>query len=869
LNNLGLLYDRLGNFAAAEQALVEALKIKKEVHGDDHPDTATSLNSLGYLYERMSDYARAEPMYVKALEIHKREYGAEDTRTALSLNNLGALYRAMGDYERAEPLCVAALEMRRKLLGEEHSDTAISRNNLALLYQNKGVYARAEPLFVKALEVNRQLHGDEHEYTALSLHNLGALYQMTGDFAQAEPLCAKALEIRQSLLGDEHPDTAVSRNNLAVLYQNMGDFDRAEPLYQKALDINRKIHGEDHPHTALCLNNLAPLYELMGQFDRAELLSRQALEIYQRHLQRTFDVQSERQQLAFSKTFRVDIDFYLSVAPHAGVDAATMYEPVLLWKGMIYSRRAQWQRLRRDAPKNLAGLFDEFQSLGVRLATLSSATPDPTNRDIWLRQIEELTVARERLEIELARQSVAFRQERKSANCTPQQLQQALPASVGLIDFLEYTHFSPAKERKEGFRAERRLLAFIVRQDRDVVRVDLGAVDALRDAAEAWRRSILAGGGRSGNQPAAGELPPQQFLREQIWLPLEEHLQGAETVLLSPDGLVSRIPLAALPGKMPGTYLLHEMSLAVIPVPQELPRLLESRPATATPDAPSMLLVGDVDFEADPGRVAIAKAAFKPLPGTGREVEVIGRLYQDRFATDKPQELRGPAATEAAFRAQAPRHRYVHVATHGFFADEATPTALDNEDIEPARPSMFIDEGQVRALHPGLLSGLALAGANRSRSIVSIDAKVAEGDQPEDDGILTALEVAGLDFSGVELVVLSACETSLGRVIEGEGVLGLQRAFQSSGALTCVTSLWKVEDRATQVFMEEFYRQLWTVKQDKLTALRKAQLAMLERYDRVQKIIVPRGADVPHDPDAYATNSPYFWAAFILSGDWR
>ena len=168
----------------------------------------------------------------------------------------------------------------------------------------------------------------------------------------------------------------------------------------------------------------------------------------------------------------------------------------------------------------------------------------------------------------------------------------------------------------------------------------------------------------------------------------------------------------------------------------------------------------------------------------------------------------------------------------------------------------------VAAQHPGLLSGIALAGANRGAE-----------DEQTDDGVLTAMEVASLNLGHVELVVLSACETGLGTVIRGEGVLGLQRAFQMAGARTAVTSLWKIDDAATQTMMIEFYRQLWDQRLGKAEALRQTQLAMLRRYDPGTSKLRPRGLKLVGDDDTPTAKPaglpPYHWAPFVLSGEWR
>ena len=167
----------------------------------------------------------------------------------------------------------------------------------------------------------------------------------------------------------------------------------------------------------------------------------------------------------------------------------------------------------------------------------------------------------------------------------------------------------------------------------------------------------------------------------------------------------------------------------------------------------------------------------------------------------------------------------------------------------------------VSGFHPDLFSGLVLAGANRP---------VEEG---QEDGILTALEVSEMDLSQVDLATLSACETGLGQTAGGEGLLGLQRAFQLAGAKTTVASLWQVPDRATQTLMSRFYENLWQRRMSKLEALREAQLWLIREAPK-QPELLGRGLafDSPSETKATARPgplSPFYWAAFVLSGDWR
>jgi CHAT domain-containing protein len=231
-------------------------------------------------------------------------------------------------------------------------------------------------------------------------------------------------------------------------------------------------------------------------------------------------------------------------------------------------------------------------------------------------------------------------------------------------------------------------------------------------------------------------------------------------------------------------------------------------------------------------------------------------IFERYFSHVKVRVLSGENATEAMFRREAPNYNWLHLATHGFFAPpELAPVLAASFDDNEHGSSVFSRLG-IWVAQPGLMSGIALSGSNTR----------AKAD--EDDGILTAVEVAGLDLGRAQLVVLSACETGLGAVAGGEGVLGLQRAFQLAGANTCVTSLWKVDEPATQVLMTEFYKNLWEKRLGRLDSLRAAQLAMLRQYNpKEQKL---RGLDLAEDNTMRPKRgSPHYWSAFVLSGDWR
>ena len=323
------------------------------------------------------------------------------------------------------------------------------------------------------------------------------------------------------------------------------------------------------------------------------------------------------------------------------------------------------------------------------------------------------------------------------------------------------------------------------------------------------------------------------------------------------------MPLGALPGRAAGSFLLEEIAVSVVPTLQQLPAVL-ARPAAGNPQDASLLLIGDVDYGGPPG-AASGDADQRAAPATGggvrwqfgkldnsfAEIASIERRFRRQFRGADVLTLDADLATESAFREAAGSRQWLHIATHGFFSPPQIKSALEATG-EPGRAT-GPDDSQpgLAAYHPGLLSGLALAGANQPPQ---------EG---QDDGILTALEVAALDLTSVDLAVLSACETGLGEVAGGEGVLGLQRAFQVAGVRTTVTSLWKVPDLATSLLMQRFYDNLWDKRMSKVEALREAQLWMLREGGTRGLVEVPAAADTKK------RLPPFFWAAFTLSGDWR
>ena len=498
------------------------------------------------------------------------------------------------------------------------------------------------------------------------------------------------------------------------------------------------------------------------------------------------------------------------------------YAQVLAWKGAVLYRQKLIRMLRQITNADDIRIWNEFQIVVTQLATQSLKVPHPDQTAAWLQQLADLTKQKEQLEVALSRHSTKFRKLQTQNRLTPNQLRASLPPNAALIDLLEFwrqvIEVQPSGAPKR--RLERRLAAHVVCVDRPIVAIDLGLAEPIDTAVDAWRRNFGKFGDREDN--------PGKALCRLIWDPIASHLQGATTVLISPDGVLAGIPWGALPGNEPNTYLLEERAIAVIPVPQLIPEILEAN--SDGKEEPSLLVIGNVDYGGSPGQaklVADARSAprgsggknslfgqWQSLPQTEPEIAAIERSFRNVFKFADVKELQADKATEEAFRIQASKHRFLHIATHGFFAQSEICSALATDktpDGSLGHPNL-LGERSVVGFNPGLLSGIVLAGAN------------LPPDPDRDDGILTALEVGSLDLRHVDLVTLSACETGLGETAGGEGVLGLQRAFQIAGARTTITSLWKVNDDATRALMTEFYRNLWEKRLPRIEALPAANL---------------------------------------------
>jgi CHAT domain-containing protein/Tfp pilus assembly protein PilF len=876
LGNLGTVVQARGDLAGAESYYDEALAMDRKLYPPErfprgHPDLGMSLNNKGFLLASRGEHARAEPYYRQALAMNEKLYAAErfpagHPDLARSLNNLGFVLQRRGELAQAEQYLRAALAMRQRLYPPErfpkgHRELALSLNNVGNVLQQRGQDGPAEAVYRQALRMYEQLFPPErfpkgHPDVFHSLNNLGNLLRQRGELTAAEPPLRAALAMCRQLYPDAHPDRARALNNLAFVLQDRGAYDQAEPLLREALALYEKVYPparfpQGHPEQATCLQNLGVLLRDCGRFAEAEVPHRRALVLLEQQLYALLGGSSEAQALNHLAQLPLTRDGYLSTTrPLADRDAAA-YEVVWQSRGAL----ARWLSQRRLAAlaaadprgRDLARQLAEKRRLLAALLLAGGAL----NAD-QAKRVRLLSEEKERLEKELAATLPAFAQALETARSSPRELLQHLPEGTAYVDLLRYVHFShdPQKPGRAGERQTRSYVAFVLAAGGAARRVELGPAAPIDQAVAEIRNPKI----EIQNSKAAAEL------RRRVWEPLARHLPaGTRTIYLAPDGALTQLPWAALPGERPDTVLLEDYTLAVLPHGQFLLEHLQSSGGRKLPavrsDHGTVLAVGEVAYGP-----ATGKLSWPALPGTRRELEGLAALAGKRAV----QARRGPAATTAQVLHDLPEARWAHLATHGYFADQAVRSVLhlSEEDYQRGRHGERVGVG---ARSPLVLSGLVLAGANVS----------AKDPEKEDGGILTAEAIAGLNLDGLELAVLSACETGLGEVAGGEGVFGLQRAFHIAGAQNVVASLWQVDDEATAALMGLFYHQLWAEKRPPLEALRQAQLALYRHPERIGELARARGPDfekaarLPAAPQVAARAPARLWAGFVLSGAGR
>ena len=808
-----------------------SLSIRQKTFGPNHPAVAESLNNLAISYQERGDLAKALQLYSRSLAIYEAVFGPDHPNVADTLGNLAEVYRAQGDHAKAFPLCERGLAIRQRAFGRENLSVARSLNNLAALYCEVRDYSKALDLYHQSLGIMEKILGREHPEVAICLLNLASLYGDQGNSSLALPLLQRSLTIREKTLGCSHPQTTRTMESLATLCLRLGDWDRGLALFSEKFKRQRAYFGLEFSATP----------------------SGEAGRTIQRH---------------FAET-----EYFHAVCAAGlarGLPASQIYgaEQLALNKALLEEVETTKAALETDQRTTTQELREEYQAIQVQLMRLPERPGDLVQREATRQRLQsELTgiAAKISERIALVGQAIAER------NLSLSNLASALPADAAFIDLIQYRGFDFTTKAGEwkALRYAAYLTFPLARDSTNLVveRVDLGEAAPVNEAVEFVCKRMSSGTGYAREDVSAA----LQRLGELVYAPLARHLTNVSHLIICPDGQLSRVPFEML--RVGDRFLIEEKTISYVTSGREIVRLegsLKSRVQSL-----KSLVMGGPDFDLDLSKAGsasfqLAGAAgiparssaegkqdalplagrmpalrslsrdyrgitFKPLPGAEAEARSVAAL----LGGDCVLRL-GAEAREAELKA-AVSPRVLHLATHGFFLSDQEfrrTNALRDSWIGNSgtrwNASLPKDDWE----NPLVRCGIALAGANHAGQITNA---VAE------DGLLTGLEASLLNLQGTELVILSACDSGTGEVKIGEGVMSLRRAFRIAGAQTVLASHWKVNDKATSQLMTEFIRR-WRSGEPRAKAWREAQLSLLHSKEFA---------------------SPYFWAAFTLTGQWN
>ncbi len=807
---------KLADGAAAECLYQRAIAILDRTRGAAHPTAARARSELAVLYQREGKRRKAEALLRQALDVIEKTLGAEHPWFVSSLATLGNLRDSAGDLEEEEAIIRRAMSIAETIGDTESIQYAALLNNLGEVRRQKEDYGHAEALFQQSLALGERLLGPANYTTATPLQNLGIVARERKDYAMAEEYNTRALSIRERAVGLNHPDVAHILTNLANIYRARGDYARSLETHLRALRIWENAAGPYQRATLLSVGNIAKTYAAMGDIARALPYQRRADAIVETQLTLNLAIGSERQKLMFVQgvSERTDrtISLHLREAPHNREAAALATLVLLQRKGrvldtLIDTLAAVRQRITNTSD---ASLLDRLNTTTAELARLALNPRFASHPETRERAIADLALRKERLEGELAEHSSEFRAQMRPI--TLEGVESALPQRTALVEFTIFRPFNPRAERNSEAYDRPHYAAYIVRRGRAASGFDLGPAEAIDGAIGELREAL--------RDPTRADVAQRaRDVDERVMEPLRSALGDASRLLISPDGELNLVPFEALVDTQ-GRYLVERHTVTYLTSGRDLLRMQPARTNHRRPVIFADPIFGEpsiasapTDAGASPTRAvrrSVTVAAnfsalyFAPLAATAEEGHAIKGLFPSSTL------YTGHGATKAALqRVKGPR--MLHIASHGFFLQDARAT-VDN---------------------PLLRSGLALAGANLTHG------------QPG-DGMLTALEASGLDLWGTKLVTLSACDTGIGEVRNGEGVYGLRRAFVLAGAETVVMSLWPVRDAVAREAMVAYYSGL-RAGLGRSDALRHAQLAMLKRPGR---------------------QHPFYWASFIQSGEW-
>ena len=822
LNKLGDLYSYKGQYTRSSRSLMEALDILGQEAGEESSEYISAAINLGILYMNQGKYPEAEEIFEVALT----QLDPSETAYTAVLSNQALVFQSLGQLERAEETLHDIKGIDSLQVGVSHPDYAITLSNLGLVYADQKNYSAAENALRRALAIQKA-NGEETTLSyARKLNNLAKTLQLAGSPEKSINLLKDALAIFRKTLGKRSPEYATAAYNLGVAHWRAGNGKTAYKYLKTSADIRAKVLGKNHPKYAESILKIGEYQWKMKSVRDARQSFGDVFRNYYFQVDETFPVLTEEEKSKFYYTnIRGAFDRFNSFAVAHSYEEPALIDDVYNYlintkAAIMYATEKVRNAIMSSGDSALIHRFDLWQASREEIARSYSLNQEN-------KQLDSLLSISSALEKELARESSQFEDQFVRRKTDWREIRKVLKEGEAAVEVLRFRVYNPADGGE--FTDEIRY-AFLV---------------VTAETAEHPAIILLENGNFLESKYLKNYRNSIQFMLSDAYSypyyfqPLAEHLKkkGITRVYFSPDGVYNQININSIENPETKRYLIDEFDIRFVTNTRELTEATIPGNNYQPP-----VLIGFPKFNLDTTelhstshlknitrgggsisrtwrggllRYVRGESGITQLPGTQAEIEKIAGLFDEKSRVY----VTSQASESTAKKIHNPR--ILHIATHGYFLQDETPG--ENKS-----------SGYIAS--PLLNAGLILAGAE---NFLKTGAPLNEAG---DDGILTAFEAMNLSLDGTQLVVLSACETALGDVQNGEGVYGLQRAFKLAGARNIVMSLWNVDDEATQQLMTLFYQEMLKTG-DQHQAFRMAQQKIKEKYQ-----------------------SPFYWGAFIMMG---
>ncbi len=767
------LYIQLGKYSATQELITKLLFEYEKLYGNNSVRLIDPLVNMGRLALLKGDYTEATKIADRANKIAVSVYGDKSTKTANTQKLMGDIDNAIGDYDHAEDNILKALESQEKQFGRNHIEVAKSLAQLAIIKFHKGdKSSEVEKIIFEARDIMGNRLGKDNPQYAEILKNVAVINIAEKKYTEAFGALTQAEAIWRAKTGTK------TNINAAAIYTLTGDvyyqtknYKKAEEFYTSAKKIYDDYFNTTHPEYVKILSKQAKVYYMEKNFKRAKNNIEQALNNYDVFIKQYFPALSEREKAKYWNTIKGDFEFYSTLAFSQLEDfrdlTGKVYDYQLLTKAMLLSSSIKIrERILASNDEGLKNSYTQWiQKKEFLTNALSMSTQQLAENGI---DPNALNAEVENLEREISEKSELFGQSFDNKKITYQHVQKALNKNETAIEMVRYRHFD------HSFTDSIVYVALYVKSDNARPKAIILPEGSRLETRyfKYYRNSIIS-------------KNPDQFSHKVFWEPIQNAIGTSSTIYLSPDGVYNQINLEAIPTP-DGKYVIDNSNIVMVSNTKDLHIRKLKKKGGVTSNTATMF--GNPTFYL----TASANKNIPSLPGTEKEVEELQVLLKQKgWITDEYVEKF--ASEEKVKTMLSPK--IFHIATHGFYTH-----AVSQDEL-----ATLTESEAMMTENPLLKTGLLLSGAGDVLGKTKYNYNM-------ESGILTAYEAMSLNLDQTDLVVLSACETGLGDISNGEGVYGLQRAFLVAGAKVLIMSMFKVDDEATQKLILNFYKKWLTTK---------------------------------------------------------